>query len=265
MNEITATLRKNRTLLITLVIALVGIVTVTRGMEAKVWMSILLSGVTLAALYFLISSGLSLIFGLMDVLNFAHGAIFVLGAYMGLSTFANPRLLFNTLPLFLAVTAGAVVAERFGVHLWRKVPAKRGQQGVWWALLAVAVVIMAFSLRGFPIRALNAFNITAVGGVVPTAEAQDPIGVMVRRVALLFVGGLPFGVMLAPKERHEERPRRPLWQIIAIAVGLLAIGYLILFSRDAGEQFILGLSVDVRFLLALVVLVGNGVVRRRLT
>ena len=111
------TLRKNRALIITLVVALVGILIVTRGMEPKVGVSILLSGVTLAALYFLIASGLSLIFGLMDVLNFAHGAVFVLGAYVGLSTFANPRLLFNTVPFFLAVTAGAVVAERFGVHL----------------------------------------------------------------------------------------------------------------------------------------------------
>jgi branched-chain amino acid transport system permease protein len=216
-------------------------------------MSILLSGVTLAALYFLISSGLSLIFGLMDVLNFAHGAIFVLGAYMGLSTFANPRLLFNTLPLFLAVTAGAVVAERWGAHLWRQVHTQRGRQVLWGGLSALVAVIVAFSLRGFPIRALNAFNVTAVGGVVPTAEAQEPIGVMVRRVTLLLVGGLPLGIMLAPKERHEERPRRPVWETIAIAAGLLLVGYLILLSRDAGERLLLGLSVDARFLLALVV------------
>ncbi len=251
--ELIATLRKSRALLITLVIALMVILIVTRGMEPKVWMSILLSGVTLAALYFLISSGLSLIFGLMDVLNFAHGAIFVLGAYVGLSTFANPRLLFNTLPLFLALTAGAVIAERFGVYLWRQVPTKRGRQALWWVLLAAAVGVIAFSLRGFPIRALNAFNVTAVGGAVPTAEAQEPLGVMIRRVALLFVGGLPFGIMLAPKERHEEGPRRPLWQIIAIAVGLLVAGCLVLISRDVGERFMLGLSVDVRFVLALLV------------
>ncbi|MGA5521408.1 hypothetical protein [Streptomyces pseudogriseolus] len=33
-----------------------------------------LTGLGLGALYFLIASGLALIFGLMDVLNFAHGA-----------------------------------------------------------------------------------------------------------------------------------------------------------------------------------------------
>ncbi|APC33228.1 MULTISPECIES: branched-chain amino acid ABC transporter permease [Nocardiopsis] len=40
-----------------------------------------ITGLGLGALYFLIASGLSLIFGLMDVLNFAHGAFLALGAY----------------------------------------------------------------------------------------------------------------------------------------------------------------------------------------
>ncbi|MGW3493574.1 branched-chain amino acid ABC transporter permease [Streptomyces sp. NPDC001020] len=40
-----------------------------------------LTGLGLGALYFLVASGLSLIFGLMDVLNFAHGALMSIGAY----------------------------------------------------------------------------------------------------------------------------------------------------------------------------------------
>ena len=119
--------KQNRALLITLVIVLSAVYIVARGMEPKVWMSILLSGITLASLYFLIASGLSLIFGLMDVLNFAHGAIFVLGAFVGLSTFMNPRLLLNTLPFFLAMAAGAVLANRFGLYLWRPLHGKGGR------------------------------------------------------------------------------------------------------------------------------------------
>jgi branched-chain amino acid transport system permease protein len=41
------------------------------------------TGLGLAALYFLVASGLSLIFGLMDVLNFAHGAFVGIGGYVG--------------------------------------------------------------------------------------------------------------------------------------------------------------------------------------
>lgn len=48
----------------------------------KLVTGIILPGLTLAALYFLIAAGLSLIFGLMDVLNFAHGSLFMIGAYV---------------------------------------------------------------------------------------------------------------------------------------------------------------------------------------
>ena len=44
---------------------------------------ILLTGVGLGALYFLVASGLSLIYGLMHVLNFAHGAFLTLSALVG--------------------------------------------------------------------------------------------------------------------------------------------------------------------------------------
>jgi len=44
---------------------------------------ILLTGVGLGALYFLVASGLSLIYGLMHVLNFAHGAFLTLSAFVG--------------------------------------------------------------------------------------------------------------------------------------------------------------------------------------
>jgi len=47
----------------------------------------LLNGLTLGLMYVIIASGLSLIFGLMEVINFAHGAFYMLGAYFGLSFF----------------------------------------------------------------------------------------------------------------------------------------------------------------------------------
>ena len=48
-------------------------------METFVLLTI--TGLGLGALYFLIASGLSLIYGLMGVLNFAHGAFLTVGAY----------------------------------------------------------------------------------------------------------------------------------------------------------------------------------------
>jgi branched-chain amino acid transport system permease protein len=249
---------RNRALLITTTIVVLVLVILAQGLEAKVTVSIILSGVTLAAIIFLIASGLSLIFGLMDVLNFAHGAIFVFGAYVGLTTFSNPRLLFNTIPFFMAITAGAILANHFGVHFWHRVKKQEYQQLFWWLFFALAAAIILFGLRAFPVTRLNAFHVTAVGGAVPTALAQEPIWLMVQRVAMLFLGGLPLGTMMAPRERRLEGRSRPFWQIAASVVGLLGLGYLILFIRDPGETFWLGLSSDIRFALAILFGAGAG-------
>ncbi len=80
--------------------------------------NITLQGLTMGMLFFLIAAGLSLIFGLMDVLNFAHGSLFMVGAYVALTTFwllggyplsAIPAqqlgvLGFNTAPVLVADT-----------------------------------------------------------------------------------------------------------------------------------------------------------------
>src|SRR5688500_6496184 len=43
-----------------------------------------LNGTTLAALYFVVASGFTLIFGLMRVVNMAHGSLYLLGGYLAL-------------------------------------------------------------------------------------------------------------------------------------------------------------------------------------
>ena len=244
--------KNNRGLLIVVAVAVVLLAGVVQSMEPKVWMSIMLSGATLAALYFLVASGLSLIFGLMDVLNFAHGVLFVLGAYVGLSTFMNPRLLFNTLPFFFVLIAAVSLAQQFGRHFWHRVHTPRGRQIATIVLLLVAAGIVFLAWRGFPIRALNAFSITAVGGAVTTANAQEPMATMLQRVTLMLLAGLPMGLLLAPKEVKDELPPRPVWQTLLIAALAAAIGYALLLIRDPGETFLLALSPDLRFVLAII-------------
>lgn len=49
----------------------------------KIFLNALLNGVTLGALYFLVASGFTLIFGLMKNVNLAHGSLYMLGGYIG--------------------------------------------------------------------------------------------------------------------------------------------------------------------------------------
>jgi branched-chain amino acid transport system permease protein len=62
----------------------------TPGMETafgrkRVFLSALFNGITLGALYFLVASGFTLIFGLMRNVNLAHGSLYLLGGYLGWS------------------------------------------------------------------------------------------------------------------------------------------------------------------------------------
>jgi branched-chain amino acid transport system permease protein len=49
----------------------------------RIFVSALFNGLTLGALYFLVASGFTLIFGLMKNVNLAHGSLYLLGGYIG--------------------------------------------------------------------------------------------------------------------------------------------------------------------------------------
>jgi branched-chain amino acid transport system permease protein len=68
------------------------------------WVLLTITGLGLGAMYFLIASGLSLIYGLMGVLNFAHGAFITVGAYA--SWYAQGKLEgIGSIPLRFVVAA----------------------------------------------------------------------------------------------------------------------------------------------------------------
>ena len=81
------------------------------------WMSGLLvqvlNGLQYGLLLFLISSGLTLVFGVMGIINLAHGSLFMLGAYLAFAVVRSGASLW--VALAVAVTGGAV----FGVLLER--------------------------------------------------------------------------------------------------------------------------------------------------
>src|SRR5260370_31679045 len=71
----------------------------------------LLNGVQYGLLLFLVASGLTLIFGIMGIINLAHGSFYMIGAYMA---FALSTL---TGSLFVAIVVGVVLSVILGVVL----------------------------------------------------------------------------------------------------------------------------------------------------
>jgi branched-chain amino acid transport system permease protein len=87
----------------------------------KTYITITISGLAMGMLLFLVSSGFSLIFGFLSVLNLAHGALFTWGAYIGFTSFTlinkwtgwgGPNSIFFNIVIFLLalIVAGLLVA-----------------------------------------------------------------------------------------------------------------------------------------------------------
>ena len=96
------------------------------GMSGKTYLTLTIAGLAMGMLLFLVASGVSIIFGLMDVLNFAHGALFAWGAYVGFSVFKllrnwveAPSVLENFGVFFVAILAAMVAVALLGVILER--------------------------------------------------------------------------------------------------------------------------------------------------
>ena len=95
-------------------------------MTTKTYLTLTIAGLAMGMLLFLIASGVSIIFGLMDVLNFAHGALFAWGAYVGFSVFGRLRgwleadsLLLNFAVFFAAILAAMAAVGVVGIILER--------------------------------------------------------------------------------------------------------------------------------------------------
>ena len=74
----------------------------------------LLTGVALGSIYALLALGLCLIFGMLGVVNFAHGAFFMVGAFLGVYFLGLTGNFFFSLLLVPIVTGGiGLVTERF--------------------------------------------------------------------------------------------------------------------------------------------------------
>jgi branched-chain amino acid transport system permease protein len=85
-------------------------------MDETIFLSQIVAGLSRSMLLFFVGSGLTVIFGLLKIFNFAHGALYMLSAYLGF-TFA--ALFGSSLGLGGAVVVIPIVVALFGIFLER--------------------------------------------------------------------------------------------------------------------------------------------------
>jgi branched-chain amino acid transport system permease protein len=94
--------------------------------SASTWFTLTVAGLAMGLIIFVVSSGLTLVFGLMDVLNFGHGVFIAIGAFVATSVMGGmaawsgaPSLALNLGAIFLAMLAAMAVAGAVGLAFER--------------------------------------------------------------------------------------------------------------------------------------------------
>jgi branched-chain amino acid transport system permease protein len=98
-----------------------------------------LNGLTLGAIYILLASGLTIVFGLQGIVNIAHGVFYMLGAYLAINLMPRIGFLLTLVVAFVANLVFGLLLELWGVRpLFRW-----GRPGVQVLVLTLAVAIVA--------------------------------------------------------------------------------------------------------------------------
>ncbi len=139
-------------------------------MTAEFWITQSFNGISYGALLFLLASGLSLIFGVMRIVNMTHGSYFMLGGYVGLTVVRR------TGSFVLALLAGTVVIALVGMGMERLFLRRlRGEElgqvlmTIGFALIFqdLALLIWGGDPYNLPVPAVLSGSLRAGGAVFP--------------------------------------------------------------------------------------------------
>ena len=111
-------------------------------MEPAIFLIQVLNGVQYGLLLFLVASGLTLIFGIMGIINLAHGSFYMLGAYLA---FSLTRAIGS---FWLALPAGILFSFLFGIALeWLVMRYLYARDHLYQVLLTYGLILIFEELR----------------------------------------------------------------------------------------------------------------------
>jgi branched-chain amino acid transport system permease protein len=261
-------IRDNRARVTVLAVLLFLFLAAFAGLERDDWFAVIMQGLSIGAITFLVASGLSLIFGLMDVLNLAHGEIFMLGAYVGWTVYTRFDTALDILVPLLLLAAPFVL-----MPVWRRLtgylPADaRPRRIAAWLLVAAGAVLTWVTITRFPLVIWDAgdfskspgnFSTQVDLGILAPLAPDSFEGVAIIAIAGLLIGGslLALGISALQTHAGEVRPvtRRQMGTVIGLVLGAI----ILYVAKDSINEFVFDLSTTWRFFLAMAFSVGVGV------
>lgn len=149
----------------------------------------LINGITLGSIYILVGIGLTLVFGILHIPNFAHGALYMVGGYITFMAMTTLGLHY-ILAIFVSVIVMALIAvlmERAVFNLLRDAPPIHDKIAAIGIMLFLETLVML--IWGTEYRNMNSpFDKTVnLGTISITEQRLLVIGVSVLVVILLYI------------------------------------------------------------------------------
>jgi len=197
-----------------------------------------MGGLTTAMFLFLIASGLSLVFGIMRVINFAHGSFYMLGAYLawqGVQWFHPTGVGFWAAALFAACVVGvfgAVVERLFFRSLY-------GREELYQLLFTYALVLILGDAAKFlwGTQQLSVSTPPVLVGSVQIFGSTQPLYnlfIMVVGPAIAFGGWLVLNRTGVGRLVRAAQMDREMLDALGANVGLIYTGMFVFSSFLAG-------------------------------
>lgn len=226
----------------------------------------LLNGISFGAILFLLASGLTIMFGVMGILNLAHGALYMIGAYVGWTVAVKYRLNFG-LALLAAGLAGGLVGLAIERGFLRHLHKQLNEQ----VLLTFGFIYIVTNLSLWiwgPI-ARAPFTASFLSGSFRIGDLYYPLS----RIAIIVVGGgLAIGLWwLQDRTRIGAILRAGMdYKEITMALGInlprVSVFVFFLAAFIAGAAGVIGaplfgahigIALDVLLLAIIVIIVGG--------
>jgi branched-chain amino acid transport system permease protein len=232
---------------------------------AEFWVTQTFNGLSYGALLFLLASGLSLIFGVMRVVNLAHGSYFMLGGYVGLS------VAWRTGSYVLALVAGAIVIAVVGIVMERAFLRKLPGQTLGQVLMTIGFALI-FQDLALLIWGGDPYTIRVpaqLSGVVTTGTGRFPVyrifivavAVVVGAVLWLALDRTRVGAMIRAAVDDPEMAQGVGIRVPRVSLGVFALGAaLAAFGGVVGAGFLgvyPGLDFEILPYAFVVVIVGG--------
>jgi len=196
--------------------------------SAEFWITQAFNGISYGALLFLLASGLSLIFGVMRIVNLAHGSYFMLGGYVGLS------VVWRTGSFLAALVAGAVAIALIGIGMERLFLRRLPGQTLGQVLMTVGFALM-FQDVALLVWGGDPYTIpvpAALQGIVTAGTLRFPAyRIFIIAVAILVGAGLwvvldrtRVGAMIRAAVDDREMAQGVGIRVPVVSLGVFALG-----------------------------------------